>query len=92
VYNACGFGFNESVYMGALSLELRGLGLRVEREVPKEVFYHGQPIAKYRIDMLVDRRLMVECKASKCLTEVDHQQLLNYLKGVVSATIRGLRG
>jgi GxxExxY protein len=66
--------------MNALALELRRRGLLVQREVPKEVFYLGQPIAKYKIDMVVERRLVIEGKATKHLTESDHQQLLNYLK------------
>jgi GxxExxY protein len=79
-YNGLGFGFNENVYGNALQLELGKRGLLVQREVPKEVLYHGQPIALFRIDMLVEGRLVVEIKAAQHLSEVDHRQLLNYLR------------
>ena len=79
-YNGLGFGFNENVYCNALTIELGKRGLLVQREVPKEVLYLGQPIALFRIDMLVEGRLVVEVKAAQHLTEVDHRQLLNYLR------------
>jgi GxxExxY protein len=79
-YNGLGFGFNENVYGNALQLELGKRGLLVQREVQKEVYYLGQPIALFRIDMLVEGRLVVEIKAAKHLTDVDHCQLLNYLR------------
>ena len=39
VYNALGYGFLEKVYEGALAIELRQMGLQVERQVPIEVYY-----------------------------------------------------
>lgn len=80
VYNALDYGFSENVYASALSLELRRRGLKVEREVPVEVFYLGQPIALYRMDMIVERSLLVEIKASPAVGEADRRQVLNYLR------------
>jgi GxxExxY protein len=80
VYNAFGFGFNENVYASGLTMELGQRGLVVQREVPKQVYYNGQPIAIYRVDMLVENRLVVEVKATKLLVEADHKQLFNYLR------------
>jgi GxxExxY protein len=64
VYNALGFGFLEAVYANAISLDLRTRGFLVEREVPTAVYYMGQPIGKSRIDMLIEKKLVVEIKAS----------------------------
>jgi GxxExxY protein len=80
VYNVHGFGFLESVYVNSLSLELRTRGLRVEREVPVEVQYLGQPVGNYRLDMVVNGLVVVEIKAGATLVEADRKQLFNYLK------------
>lgn len=80
VYNALGYGFLENVYASALSLELRRRGISVEREVLVQVYYAGQPIAHYRVDMLVDRRLILEIKSSAAIGETDRRQLFNYLR------------
>jgi GxxExxY protein len=68
------------VYCNGLVYELESRGLLVEREVPKQVFYRGHPIAIYKVDMIVEKKLILEVKASKHLVEADEQQLLNYLR------------
>src|SRR5258707_15706802 len=80
VYNALGFGFLESVYASAISLELRRRGLSVPREVLTQVYFLGQPIATFRLDMVVNDKLIIEIKASKLLVEPDRKQLFNYLR------------
>jgi GxxExxY protein len=80
VYKDLGFGFLESVYSNAMSVELRCRGLTVEREVPTEVIYRGVPVGLYRADMRVNDCLLVEIKATKTITDADERQLLNYLK------------
>ncbi|HEX7939219.1 MAG TPA: GxxExxY protein, partial [Gemmatimonadaceae bacterium] len=78
VYNALGYGFLEHVYSNALSLELRNRGLKVEREVAVEVQYRGQPVGHYRMDTVVEGRVLVELKATAALSEADRRQLFNY--------------
>jgi GxxExxY protein len=80
VYRDLGFGFLESAYRNALAVELRYRGLTVEREVLTELVYRGVNIGKYRMDLLVNHRLLIEVKAINSLTEVDERQLLNYLR------------
>jgi GxxExxY protein len=80
VYNTLGYGFAEAVYSNALSLELRLRGLKLERERPVEVFYRGQPMGRYRTDMIVEGRLLVEIKASIAIVEADRAQVFNYLR------------
>jgi GxxExxY protein len=80
VYNAMGYGFLESVYARALYIELRKLGVRVEREVETVVFYEGHPAGRYRIDLLVEGRIVVEIKATKLLAPEHRRQLLNCLR------------
>ena len=62
VYNALPRGLLESAYAGALYAELRALGLPIEREVPLEVHYRGEPVGWYRADLIIGRRLILELK------------------------------
>ena len=80
VYNALGYGFLESVYANALSLELGLRQLRVQREVAVEVQYMGQPVGRYRMDLVVEDRVLVEIKSTATIGEADRRQLFNYLK------------
>jgi GxxExxY protein len=80
VYNKLGYGFRESVYSRALTIELRRCGLRVDREVSFTVYYEGEVVGRYRIDHLVEGRLVLEIKAGKLLAPTDRDQLLNGLR------------
>lgn len=80
VYKDLGYGFLEAVYANALSVELRSRGLELTREVPIQVVYRGVPVGTYRVDMIVEGRVLVEVKSAKALSEADERQLLNYLK------------
>jgi len=80
VHTEHGHGFLESVYANALAVELEFLGLRVEREVPVTVLHRGKEVGRYRIDLLLEHRIIVEVKANLTLSEADQKQLLNYLK------------
>jgi len=80
VYNELGFGFVESIYTGALELELRERGHRVDREVPVPVHYKGIKIGGFRIDTLVDDKLVIEIKSCQVLPPTAKRQLYNYLK------------
>jgi GxxExxY protein len=79
VYNTLGFGLLESVYALALVYELRARGHSVEREVWTDVFYKGIPIARQRLDIIVDGAIVIEIKATEQLPAFARRQLLNYL-------------
>ena len=81
VYNTLGYGFLESVYIEALVRELRRRGHRVEREALIKVWYKGEVIARQRVDLLVDDKVIVEVKAGPQLPTTASRQLCNYLKG-----------
>lgn len=80
VYNALGFGFLESVYAAALERELIWRGHRVEREVLIKIWYKGHVIARQRIDMLVDGKVVVEIKSGIVLPISGARQSSNYLR------------
>jgi GxxExxY protein len=79
VYNDLGFGFREGMYKRALVISLREKGISVDREFPVEVFFHGQQLGAHRLDMFVERRVVVEVKATHKLAYADKLQLVNYL-------------
>lgn len=80
VYNTMGYGFLEHFYLLALEHELRGRGHHVAREVPVDVRYKGEWLGQQRMDMIVDRRLIVEGKATELLHPSARRQLFSYLK------------
>ena len=81
VYNQLGPGLLESVYEAALFYQLRKDGLKVRKQVRVEVVYDGVilPI-EYRLDILVEGKVIVELKSVETLLNVHHKQLLTYLK------------
>ena len=80
VYNALGFGFLECHYTKALALELLERGHEVGREVYFPVMYKGHLLGRHRLDMLVDKTLIVEAKATVELAKADTYQVHNYLR------------
>jgi GxxExxY protein len=79
-YNHLDHGYLESVYREALAIELRARGMRAQCEAPVEVFYKGIRVGTYRVDILVDDRVVVELKSGPPLGPTDRRQLLNYLR------------
>ena len=80
VYNELGSGFLESVYRRALSIELSARGFSNAREVPYAVHYRGACVGEFRVDLVVEGRVIVESKAVDRLGPSHDAQLLNYLK------------
>lgn len=67
VYNKLGYGFLESVYENALLIELKRQGLNVVNQVPIEVQYRNQKIGTFFADVLVEKKVILELKASRKL-------------------------
>jgi GxxExxY protein len=82
VYNELGYGFMELLYVRALDITMQKRGLRVDREYPVTVTFRGQQIGFHRIDMLVERRVVVEIKSTERLAESSRRQLRNYIKAL----------
>src|SRR5215510_11022995 len=80
VHSTLGPGLLESVYETCLAYELGKRGLVVERQVILPVHYDGIRLeAGLRLDLLVERCLIVELKAVETLLPVHRAQLLTYL-------------
>jgi GxxExxY protein len=82
VYNELGPGLFESLYSRALEIAVRAEGLHVEREYPIAVRFRGQQIGFQRVDMLVERRIIIENKSTEFVTEAARHQLRCYLKAM----------
>jgi GxxExxY protein len=79
VYNELGYGFAERIYMDALELELRARGRGVRREVPIQVIFKGKVLARQRLDMVVDDKLVVEGKSTFDVHKSALRKVYNYL-------------
>lgn len=79
VYKVLGFGFLESLYSKALEIALRARGIRVDREVPLPIFFEGHLIGTHRIDMLVEKRIIIELKSTEQLSRAALRQVRSYL-------------
>ncbi|MEB3885128.1 GxxExxY protein [Lyngbya sp. CCY1209] len=81
VHRELGPGLLESAYEKCLAYELRQRGLTVEEQIPVPVVYKGIKLeCGYRLDLLVEKRIIVELKAVDALLPIHDAQLLTYLK------------
>jgi len=81
VHRELGGGFLEQVYEEALCYELNLRGIPFTRQAELDVHYKDYVIPrKYRADIVVHDRIVVEIKATSGLAAVDEAQLLHYLK------------
>ena len=81
VFNALGPGLLESAYEAVLSHELRKEGLEVKSQVPLPLIYDEIKMdIGYRIDLLVENKVVIEIKSVENLAEVHHKQVITYLK------------
>jgi GxxExxY protein len=81
VHTALGPGLLESVYEVCLMHELNKRGLKAERQVLLPVVYDNLRLdAGLRLDLVVEKRVVVELKAVEALLPVHKAQVLTYLK------------
>lgn len=81
VYNALGPGLLESAYEAVLCYELTQMGLNVKTQVPLPLIYNEIKLdVGYRLDLLVEDKIIVELKSIESITEVHHKQIITYLK------------
>ena len=76
-----GPGLLESVYEPVMARALEKRGLQVARQVPVDFHYDGMTFARgFRVDLLVEGRVVVEVKSVERLAPVHGKQLLTYLR------------
>ena len=81
VYNALGPGLLESAYEAILSYELTQMELNIKTQVSLPLIYNDIKLdVGYRLDILVEDKVIIEIKSVENLIEVHHKQLITYLK------------
>ena len=81
VHRALGPGLLESAYEACLAFELAERGLEVEQQKPLPVVYREVRLdCGYRLDLLVERKVIVEIKSVDRLVSIHQAQILSYLK------------
>ncbi|RAV28969.1 GxxExxY protein [Sinomicrobium soli] len=81
IYNHFGPGLLESAYEAALQYKLRKEGLNVQSQVGLPLIYDDIKLeVGYRIDLLVENKVIIEIKSVENLSEVHHKQVITYLK------------
>jgi GxxExxY protein len=81
VHTVLGPGLLESAYEACLCYELKQAGLKVEQQKPIPLIYEEVKLdCGYRLDLLVEDRIIVEIKAVESISPLASAQLLTYLK------------
>ena len=85
VHRELGPGLLESIYVRAVCLELEASGMTFQHEQRIPVYYRAKLLCHQRLDIVVEKQIVLEIKCVERLHPVHHAQLLSYLK------ISGLR-
>ena len=81
VHRHLGPGLLESAYETCVAYELKQLGLSFQRQKPLPLYYKEIQLDQgYRIDLLVEEKVVVELKAVERITPVHDAQVLSYLR------------
>jgi GxxExxY protein len=81
IHRTLGLGLYETVYEQCLEYELINRGLVVERQKFLSIQYENLKVLNaFKVDLLVENKVVVEIKAQEALDNFHNAQLLNYLK------------
>ena len=81
VHQNLGPGLLESAYQDCLYYELKKSGLQIEKEKPLPLIYEDVKLeVGYRVDILIENKLVIEVKSVEALNDIHLAQVLTYLK------------
>ena len=80
VHNQLGPGFTGDIYEKALVYELKQAGIAFEQQKIIPVQYKNEQIGTYRLDLVIDDKIILELKAISVLSDIHKQQVAAYLK------------
>ena len=80
--NTLGTKFQEKHYSKTICVYLDQLGIPYATEVPFEIRVNGQIIGKFRADLIIDNKILIELKATDRLTKDHKLQMLRYLQAL----------
>ncbi len=80
VHVALGPGWLEGVYLRAVSVEMAARHIPFESQKPVPVHYRETLLCHHRLDLIVDKRLVLELKATDRIHPIQIAQVLSYLR------------
>jgi len=80
VHKQLGPGFLESIHENAMKVALRKRNLPFESQEDVRIFYESEEVGVHRLDLVVNREIVVELKAIRALEDVHFAQVRSYLK------------
>jgi GxxExxY protein len=80
VHKELGPGFLEHIYEEALCVEFDRRRIAYQRQLPVRISYRGMPVGLYKLDLVIDRKVVVEIKAVEAIHEAHLAAALAYLK------------
>lgn len=86
VHRVLGPGFLESIYQGALEVELRHRQIPYECQLAVPILYRGVDVGSHRLDLLIADEVIVELKAIKNLEDIHFATVRSYLAATKKTT------
>ena len=80
IYNQVGAGYPEKVYQNAFEIKLNDANLKYSKENYCKIELEGKRIGGFRLDFLVENKVIIETKARDEVYKKDISQILTYLK------------
>ena len=80
VHRDLGPGFLEAIYEAAMAIALAEAGIAFERQVAVPILYRGHKLGEHRLDLLVERELVLELKAVAAFEDVHFAITRSYLR------------
>lgn len=80
VHKNLGAGYLESIYEECLCIELKEQGIAFQRQFPINIVYKSKPVdANFRLDLVVEGKILIELKSVEVLLPVHQAQIYSYL-------------
>jgi GxxExxY protein len=80
VHRYIGPGFPEIIYQRALVIELEKASLGYVSQFEMDVYYEDRLIGRRKLDLLIEKKVLIELKATTEITDRDYAQIINYLR------------
>ncbi len=80
VYNELGGGYQERIYQAAIRRELSKQKIIFIEEAWVDLLYDGNKLSRYRLDFIIEQKIVLELKVAPRFTPRDIMQVLGYLK------------
>ncbi|MCX5858486.1 MAG: GxxExxY protein [Proteobacteria bacterium] len=80
VHSSLGCGFPEKIYQRSIEIELEKEKIPYQTEKEFKVQYEGKEVGRFRLDLIIDDKVIVELKAVEKLPKVFKEQLISQLK------------